>query len=85
MATMISPSFSKAARLSFANRRGDGTIESLGGFNGFSGSGDQWKLQVGEIIGLIDSGRWSFFVSRPTSSPPDRVKVVLAPNGLFLK
>ena len=52
--------------VSFANKLPDGTIESIGGFNGgWGGSSSQWKLPVSKVISLIDTGRWSFFVRVP--------------------
>jgi hypothetical protein len=63
--------------VSYANRTLDGTrIESIGGLNGGpSGDNSQWKLPVNDVIYMIDSGRWSFFVNVSTARPPDRVAV----------
>jgi hypothetical protein len=69
--------------VSFANRSSDGTIQSIGGYNGgWGGSSSQWKLSVSQVISLIDTGTWSFFVRLPTSTPPDRVSVRIVPAGV---
>jgi Protein of unknown function (DUF3892) len=61
--------------ISYATKE-NGEITSLGGFDRFFGRNQPWGLTQAEIVELIESGRWKFFVRRKTAwETPDRLAV----------
>jgi hypothetical protein len=61
----------------YANKE-DGEITSLGGVDRFFGRDQPWGLTRGEIVKLIESGKWRFFVRRKTAwETQDRLGVFI--------